>query len=105
MKDEGLKEVVRRLAQGLYPDQIYLFGSQAREQADERSDFDLLIVVSDSDLPRHQREARSYDLLWGLTIPVDIIVLTRAEFQKASHVKTSLVSTVQSEGQLLYTTN
>jgi len=43
-------------------------------------------VVPASDLPCHQREARSYDLLWGLTRPVDMIVLTRAEFNRASRV-------------------
>jgi predicted nucleotidyltransferase len=64
---ELLDEVVNRLVRGLHPERIYLFGSQARSQAGEGSDIDLLVVVPDSDLPRHQREARSYDLLWGLT--------------------------------------
>jgi predicted nucleotidyltransferase len=99
---ELLKEVVDRLARGLHPEKIYLFGSQARAQAEEGSDIDLLVVVPDSDLPRHRREALSYDLLWGLTTPVDVIVLTRAEFQRASRVKTSLASTVQAEGVILY---
>ena len=107
MNDSGvspgfLEEVVDRLAQGLHPEQIYLFGSQARAQAAESSDIDLLVVVADSDLPRHRREALSYDLLWGLTTPVDVIVLTRAEFQRASRVKTSLASTVRAEGVVLY---
>ncbi len=57
---EALDEIiVERLVSGLHPERIYLFGSQARGQADEGSDFDLLIVVSESDLPRHQRVARS----------------------------------------------
>lgn len=99
---EVLNEVVERLVRGLEPDQLYLFGSQAKGKADEGSDIDLLLVVPDSDLPRHQREAFSYDLLWGLSIPVDVIVLTQAEFQRGSRVKTSLPSTVQNEGKLLY---
>jgi predicted nucleotidyltransferase len=99
---ELLKGVVDRLVQGLHPDRIYLFGSHARGQAREDSDIDLLVVVSDSDLPRHRREALSYDLLWGLKTPVDVIVLTQAEFQQASRVKTSLVSTVRAEGEMLY---
>lgn len=97
-----LREIVDRLVRGLHPEQIYLFGSQAREQAGQDSDVDLLVIVSDSDLPRHRREALSYDLLWGLTMPVDVIVLTRAEFQRASQVKTSLASTVRAEGRVLY---
>jgi len=99
---ELLQKIVDRLVQGLRPERIYLFGSRARDQAEEDSDVDLLVVVPDSDLPRHRREALSYDLLWGLTVPVDVIVLTRAEFQRASRVRTSLASTVQAEGEVLY---
>lgn len=101
-QQELLDEVVNRLVRGLHPERIYLFGSQARRQAGEGSDIDLLVVVPDSDLPRHQREARSYDLLWGLTQPVNVIVLTHEEFQRSSQVKTSLASTVQSQGRLVY---
>lgn len=99
---ELLKEVVDRLVHGLRPDRIYLFGSRARGKAGESSDIDLLVVVPESDLPRHRREALSYDLLWGLTMPVDVIVLTQTEFQRASRVKTSLASRVQAEGKMLY---
>lgn len=102
VSSETLEEIVDRLVEGLHPERIYLFGSRARGQAGEDSDVDLLVVVSDSSLPRHRREARSYDLLWGLTVPVDVVVLTRAEFQRASRVKTSLASTVLAEGEVLY---
>ncbi|MDQ7029669.1 MAG: nucleotidyltransferase domain-containing protein [Ardenticatenia bacterium] len=97
-----LEEIVTRLVQGLQPERIYLFGSWARGEASEGSDVDLLVVVSDSDLPRHRREALSYDLLWGLPVPVDVIVLTRAEFERGTRVKTSLPAIVQAEGKLLY---
>ena len=63
-----LDQIVKRLVKGLRPDRIYLFGSQARGQATKSSDFDLLVVVPESTLPRHQREAQSYDLLWGLIL-------------------------------------
>lgn len=102
ISSEVLQEIIDRLVRGLQPDRIYLFGSQATGQADEGSDIDLLLVVPESDLPRHRREAASYDLLWGLTTPVDVIVLTRTEFERGSQVKTSLPSTVQAKGKLLY---
>jgi hypothetical protein len=60
------------------------------------------VVVPRSDLPRHQREALSYDLLWGVTTPVDVIVLTRAEFKRSAQVKTSLAANVKAKGKLLY---
>jgi predicted nucleotidyltransferase len=97
-----LDEIVRRIVDGMHPIRIYLFGSQARGESGESSDIDLLVVVAKSDLPRHKREAHSYDLLWGLTKPVDVIVLTREEFERMSLVKTSLVSTVQAQGKVIY---
>jgi predicted nucleotidyltransferase len=97
-----LNDVVSRLAKGLGAEQIYLFGSQASGQAEPGSDYDLLVVVPRSRLPRHQREAKSYDLLWGLTIPVDVIVLTRAEFERSAQIKTSLAASVITKGILLY---
>ena len=99
---EILDEVVDRLVNGLHPERIYLFGSQARGQAGEGSDLDLLVVVPESDLPRHKREAQSYDLLWGITQPVGVIVLTREEFDRTSRVKTSLASTARSQGKVVY---
>jgi uncharacterized protein len=97
-----LDTIVSRIASGLSPERIYLFGSQASGKAGPGSDFDLLVVVSHSNLPRHRREALCYDLLWGLTTPVDVIVLTRLEFRRQSRVKTSLASTAQTKGILLY---
>jgi len=97
-----LDDIVSRLAKGLKAERIYLFGSQAIGQAKPDSDYDLLVVVPRSQAPRHRREARSYDLLWGLTTPVDVIVLTRAEFKRSAKVKTSLAATAQAQGILLY---
>jgi len=97
-----LDEIITRLANGLGAERIYLFGSQASGQAGPGSDYDLLVVVPRSNLPRHRREAKSYDLLWGLTVPVDVIVLTRAEFRRLAQVKTSLAATAKTKGVLLY---
>jgi len=97
-----MKDVVDRLVQGLHPERIYLFGSRSRGQAGEDSDIDLLVLVTASSLPRHRREALAYDLLWGLATPVDVIVLTQAEFEKAAQVKTSLAAVVHAEGKVVY---
>jgi predicted nucleotidyltransferase len=98
----ALEQIVGRLVDGLHPDRIYLFGSQAHGKGTRDSDFDLLVIVPESNLPRHQREAYSYDLLWGLTTPVDVVVLTKEEFDRTSQVKTSLASTVKAHGEILY---
>lgn len=97
-----LETVIRRLVEGLEPDIIYLFGSQASGEMAVNSDFDLLVVVPESNFTRHQREAKSYDLLWGITTPVDLIVLTQEEFDRQIQVRTSLASSVKNNGIVLY---
>ncbi|HHB90827.1 MAG TPA: nucleotidyltransferase domain-containing protein [Anaerolineae bacterium] len=99
---ETLEEAVRRLVQHLAPERIYLFGSLSRAEATPDSDIDLLVIVSESSLPRHRREALAYQSLWGMTAPIDVIVMTREEFQRGQQVSTSLPSTVIREGILLY---
>ncbi len=90
------------MVDGLHPERIYLFGSQAIRQAEFGSDIDLMVVDTQSNVPRHKRETLSYDLLWGITTPVDVIVLTSAEFDRSVQVKTSLPSIAQTKGILLY---
>ena len=43
---EVIDEVKARLVEKFHPQRIILFGSQARETADERSDVDLLVICS-----------------------------------------------------------
>jgi len=97
-----LDQLVHRLVDHLQPKSIYLFGSQARGDANPKSDYDLLIVVPESSLPRHQRETKAYDALWNLSYPAELVVLTTAEFEQAQQIVTSLASTVLKEGTLLY---
>ncbi|MAT98923.1 MAG: DNA polymerase III subunit beta [Anaerolineaceae bacterium] len=97
-----LDQLIERLVSQLKPTSIYLFGSQARGEANLDSDFDLLVVMPDSPLPRHERETKAYDALWGLSFPADVVVLTAEEFEEAKQVTTSLASTVLREGTLLY---
>jgi predicted nucleotidyltransferase len=100
---EQLKEVLKRIVDRMHPDQIYLFGSYGRgSHVPGQSDIDLLIIVPESELPRHVREAHFYDALWGLTTPVDLVVLTKEEFDRSRRVKTSLAATAVHQGKLVY---
>lgn len=98
----ALEQAVRCLVEALSPEQIYLFGSQARGDADEGSDYDLLVVVAHSDEPSYRRAQTAYHALWGVRLPVDIIVFTRAEFDYQVPALASLPATVVREGRLLY---
>jgi len=99
---ELLAESVRRLRASLQAERIYLFGSRAREEADEDSDYGFLVVVRDSPLPRHKREQQAFRALCGVGIAKDVLVCTTEELERGLAVATSLPSTVTREGRLLY---
>ncbi len=97
-----LAEVIEGLVAVLQPERIYLFGSQARGDATEHSDYDLLVVVPRADEPGYRLSQRAHSLIWGMGISVDILVWTRDAFDRRLHIKASLPATVVREGRLLY---
>jgi predicted nucleotidyltransferase len=99
-----LDEIVDRLAVALEPEQMYLFGSRGRGDSQPDSDYDLMIVVPESDMPPHRRAQRAHQALGGIRVAADILVWTRAEFDRFRPVAGSLAATVLREGRLLYDT-
>ena len=83
--DAKMLEIVGRLVEAVNPDRIILFGSRARGDAGPDRDLDLLIV-KDSDVPRHRRTIPAYNALRGLGIPTDIIWRTPGEIVEWSQV-------------------
>ncbi|MBI3965322.1 MAG: nucleotidyltransferase domain-containing protein [Chloroflexi bacterium] len=100
--DPRLGEAVRRLVELFQPERVYLFGSQARSEANEHSDYDILVVIRDSEQPRLRRAQEGYRALRGVGIPIDLLVWTRDEFERYQPVVASLAATVVREGALLY---
>src|SRR5437773_9861689 len=78
-----------------------MFGSRARGDARPDSDLDLLII-KDSDEPRHRRAIPAYGALAGLAIPTDIIWRTSAEIAEWSQVPNHVTTRAIREGKVLY---
>jgi predicted nucleotidyltransferase len=100
--DELLDDITQRLVSALNPEQVILFGSYAYGEPTEDSDIDLLVIISDSDEPRYRRARQAYKALHGISIPKDILVMTRAEVERKATVASSLVSQALSQGKILY---
>ena len=96
-----LSEIVERIRKSLAPERIILFGSRARDAAQAESDFDLL-VIKQSDQPRHRRSAPLYTLLADLPVEVEIMVYTPTEVKEWSNVPQAFVTTAIREGKVLY---
>lgn len=97
-----LEEITRRLAREFQAEQVWLFGSHAWGDPDDRSDVDLLVVVSTSDETPVKRAQRAHRCLRGLGFAKDILVKTRAELRRFSQVRSSLEFEILERGRLIY---
>jgi predicted nucleotidyltransferase len=97
-----LNEILDRLVGALHPLRIYLFGSHAVGGADRDSDLDLLAVVADSTASPRELAREGRRSLWGLAVPVDLVVCTESEVQKWAAVPCNLIHTVIERGKIVY---
>jgi uncharacterized protein len=99
--DTVLNEAVRRLVKGVDPQKILLFGSRARGDCQPDSDVDILII-GDSDEPRHVRETKAYKTLRGLGVPKDVLWFTPDEVAEWRGVVNHVIWSALREGRVLY---
>lgn len=96
-----INDIVSRIASKFNPDKIILFGSYASGTPNDNSDIDL-IVIQDTDLPRHKRSFDIQKLLIGSMIPMDILVYTSNEFEKEKNEKYSFLNSAIKTSKILY---
>ena len=80
---------------------IVLFGSRGRGEPRPDSDVDLL-VVEPVVRSRRKEMARLADLLRPLRIPADVLVFSRAAFDKWSRIPGNVLYRAAREGKVLY---
>ena len=95
------RQMAARLKSGMHAERVWLFGSQARGNAGVDSDIDLLAVVPRSSVSRYQRAIIARRELADFNVPMDIVVLTRDEWEAELKAPSSLSSTVAREGSAL----
>jgi predicted nucleotidyltransferase len=96
-----INDIVFRIASIFNPDKIILFGSYASGTPNNESDLDLLII-KDSDLPRHKRSFDIQKSLIGSMIPMDILVYTAKEFEQEKNEKYSFISSAIKTSKVVY---
>ena len=103
------EEVLRRLTAAIVevaqPEQIYLFGSQARGSARNDSDVDLLIVDRQPFGPERSRQkelARLWKLAAAFRVAADLLLFSRAEVEAWRNSRNHIVAHALREGRLLY---
>lgn len=101
INDDLLKKISERLVAEFHPQQIILFGSQARGTADKHSDVDILVVCPIKGKRRSLMVAMDRTLS-GLGFAKDVIVLTPKEFERDRHIPGTVARPAWLEGRVLY---
>ena len=99
--EKELKDFAAKIVKAVSPDKIVLFGSYADGTPTEDSDIDLLVIL-ESDQPKHKRIQAIRKVLRPLPFPVDFVVYTPDEIRRYEMDKGTFVHHVLSNGRVLY---
>ncbi|MBF0294077.1 MAG: nucleotidyltransferase domain-containing protein [Magnetococcales bacterium] len=100
-----LKEATRIIVEMADPEQVILFGSHARGEAQSDSDIDLLVVESAPFGPersRYREMARLARAMMRFPVAADILIYSREEIEKFRGASCHLVHQALREGRVLY---
>ena len=99
--EQAIRMMVQRLVERFDPDQIILFGSQARGTAAPGSDVDLLVIMPVSGSKREKRVEMRV-ALHDITVPKDILLATPEEVLRDKDLIGTLIRPALREGKVLY---
>ena len=98
-----IDEIVARITSTVRPLSIRLFGSGVREEMNQNSDLDLLIVMPEG-THRRQTSQRIFQALRGIGISKDIIVVTERDIAERGNNPSLILKPAIEEGRELYGT-
>jgi uncharacterized protein len=98
---EKLSEAVRRLVDAAHPRRIILFGSHARGNAGPDSDLDLMLLQDEVKDPAAE-SVRLRRVLKGLIMGVDLLAVSRAEFDYWRDTPGNVFFEAANAGKVLY---
>jgi predicted nucleotidyltransferase len=102
-QDKELSRVVKIIADNIFPRKIFLFGSRAQDRANEKSDYDIFVIVKNGKRTR-EIEKELYYLMAkeGIGIPVDLIVETEETFERLKNNRYLIYNQVEKYGKTIY---
>lgn len=96
-----LEKIINAILQVVIPDKIILFGSRARGDAREDSDYDILVIKTGIENERYIAK-KLYRNMLGVNVGVDIIVKTPEGVEKSTQRFVSVVKEALEEGIIIY---
>ena len=98
---QALNNLVQRIVQEIAPLRIILFGSGARNNINDDSDIDLLVVMPEG---THRRKTAQllYKNIRNISIPFDILVVTSSDLEKYKDSVGLIYRKILTEGKQIY---
>jgi predicted nucleotidyltransferase len=94
---------MERILEVLDPEEVWLFGSRARETHGPDSDWDVMAVLPDSASDERLDLGKLWDRLRDLRrLRVEVFPIRRSDFDGDRHTLGELAEAVAREGRLLY---
>lgn len=102
MVNGEIAAIAKKFKESLNPLRIYLFGSYARGDFNEKSDYDFYIIVPDENYDNIEQTNTAYCSLIGMKRkPVDIVIGNASLFERRKNIN-SIEKIVAKEGVVLY---
>ncbi|MCG2769413.1 MAG: nucleotidyltransferase domain-containing protein [Anaerolineae bacterium] len=101
LTEELLREIRKRIEDAFSPERAILFGSYAERRATADSDLDLLVVTKRS-MSRAERLARTQDLFRDMPLSVQVITISRQEFEETRDVIGGIAYPAAKYGRVIY---
>jgi predicted nucleotidyltransferase len=96
-----INRMVKRIVAKFHPQQVILFGSQARGDARAGSDVDLLVVM-DFEGSAFEKGLEIHHALSDILVPVDVIVTRPEDFAWRKEIVGTIEWPAAREGKVLY---
>ena len=103
--DELLDEMIDTIVQEVAPEQIILFGFQAKGTGTKESDIDLLIIETDPFTKKRSRKnemIKIWKALARFAVPKDILVFSRYEVELWRTSVNHVIARALRDGKVIY---
>jgi uncharacterized protein len=103
--DKIINQIVANIVRIVSPEEVVLFGSQAKGKAGPNSDIDFLVVVSGSFDEKRTKLDMYTNLINKLdhrNVPVDILLFTKSDVREWKPYINHVISRAYREGKILY---
>ena len=99
--DSQLQQIIDKIVAYIDPVKIFLFGSRARGDSRNDSDYDI-VVIYDGEMSKREVKLGIYDQFEDFNFSMDLFVLASQELEKYKRIANTLAREITENGTIVY---